>query len=328
MTKKRRSIISHIIISVLLIATVVGYHYLQYNYYFIDRPALSGIVNFVTRDRIYRFLYYRIFQYILIGSMYVALFCLIHKIVKFYKKMKPIVVLFGILFSLHIYIDDLLLNYSAYNHRYFSMAWLSFSEFMCSDVWSRYISKYSFAIVFINFGFMCALLMIFVFINAFRTRGGFFDGEKIDKKEQAEGVLRRLIVDYDEVDLSSLRIIELYLNEKINYKMVVEFIEMLPPNNMEGFRNLMLLEETIAELHPVIDAGVRRAKETKYKRIVEKLEKKREEKEEDKAEDKTEYKTEENIEDEIKDRIEDKAEDKIKEKHEDNVIEFDFTRKN
>lgn len=328
MTKKRKSLIVLIIISILLVTAVVGYHYLQLNHYF-DQLSFLKIVGFGNRIRITSILKRREFQNILIGSMYVSIFFLIGKLRKSFGRMKPFAVLFGVLFALHIFIDDTFINYGAYNDHYYRIARLTLTEFMFSGVWSRYISKYGFFILLINFGFMCALLLSIFYIKAFKSYGCFFDSEKYDQRQSAERALREMIVDYNEADISSLRIIELYLNDRIGYKMVVDYIEMLPPNDMDGYRNLIFLEETIAELHPIIEAGVRKAKETKYKRLIEKIDQKKEDSEtsakklDKKAVGSSEGENVTDTESSHQENTEDTTDG-----HEDNVIKVDFTRKN
>ena len=224
-------------------------------------------------------LYDRRLQYVLISAMYVALFCLMIKLIKTDIVRKAVAVFISAIYTGHIFLDDTIINYIRFFDKYHKFSHLSFSEFSISKIWSDSISRYGLLIILINFGFMCAVLFtIITFKN--KSKEGYNDdnwlfdeeddidlgnSELAEKRRRAHSIL----MDYQENDVGAVRVIELYINDAIGYKAVVDYIDSLPVNDVNGLRSLNLIECTIAELHPVIEAAVRKAKNTKYRKMIE-----------------------------------------------------------
>ena len=280
MIKKYRGNIAFIIINIICIALVAGYHYLQMNSYYTMDIYYWFRKVFQKEIPVDDIFYDRRLQYVLISLMYVALFCLVMRFIKTSIVKKIIAVVLSVIYTMHMFLDDTIINYLRFFDRYHRLSKLSFSEFSISKIWSDSISRYGLLIVLINFGFMCALLFSIIMFKTKLIKGNngdddwLFDEEDdidlgnsdlVEKRSRAHSIL----MNYQENDVGAVRVVELYINDAIGYKAVIDYIDSLPVNDANGLRSLKLIECTIAELHPVIEAAVRKAKNTKYRKMIE-----------------------------------------------------------
>jgi len=280
MVKKYRGNIAFIIINIICIALVSVYHYLQMNSYYTREIYYWFRKVFQKEIPVDDIFYDRRLQYVLISLMYVALFCLVMRFIKTSIVKKINAVALSVIYTIHMFLDDTIINYFKFFDRYHRLSKLSFSEFSISKIWSDSISRYGLLIVLINFGFMCSLLFSIIMFKTKLIEGNNGDDDWIfdeeddidlgnsdlaDKRRRAHSIL----MNYQENDVGAVRVIELYINDAIGYKAVIDYIDSLPVNDINGLRSLKLIECTIAELHPVIDAAVRKAKNTKYRKMIE-----------------------------------------------------------
>ena len=280
MVKKYHGNIAFIIINIICIALVSVYHYLQMNSYYTRDIYYWFRKVFQKEIPVDDIFYDRRLQYVLISLMYVALFCLVMRFIKISIVQKMIVVVLSVIYTIHMFLDDTLINYFRFFDRYHRLSKLSFSEFSISKIWSDSISRYGLLIVLINFGFMCSLLFSIIMFKTKLLEGNNGDddwildeGDDIDfgnsdlaeKRRRAHSIL----MNYQENDVGAVRVVELYINDAIGYKAVLDYIDSLPVNDVNGLKSLKLIECTIAELHPVIEAAVRKAKNTKYRKMIE-----------------------------------------------------------
>lgn len=278
MAKKHRGIVFLVIINIFLIALVVGYHFLQVRDYYTTDIFRWIKKVFQKEVSVYKILYDKRLQYILLSLMYVALFWLSTKFEKTIHGRKTIAVVVSVLYSLHIFIDDTFVNYRIFTDRYFGISKLSLTEFAISVIWNNAISKYGFFIILINFGLMCALLFMITFFKTdviddddwlFNEDDDDDDTYKVNERGDIRRRAETVIKNYEEEDVGAVRVIELYINDAIGYKAVIDYIDSLPVNDINGLKSLKLIESTIAEMHPVIEAAVRKAKTTKYRKMIE-----------------------------------------------------------
>ncbi len=280
MVKKYRGNIAFIIINIICIVLVSVYHYLQMNSYYTRDIYYWFRKVFQKEIPVDDIFYDRRLQYVLISLMYVALFCLVMRFIKTSIVKKIIAVVLSVIYTIHMFLDDTIINYFRFFDRYHRLSKLSFSEFSISKIWSDSISRYGLLIVLINFGFMCSLLFSIIMFKTKLLEGNngdddwFLDeGDDIDfgnsdlaeKRRRAHSIL----MNYQENDVGAVRVVELYINDAIGYKAVLDYIDSLPVNDVNGLKRLKLIECTIAELHPVIEAAVRKVKNTKYRKMIE-----------------------------------------------------------
>ena len=281
MVKKYRGNIAFIIINIICIALVSVYHYLQMNSYYTRDIYYWFRKVFQKEIPVDDIFYDRRLQYVLISLMYVALFCLVMRFIKTSIVKKIIAVALSVIYTIHMFLDDTIINYFRFFDRYHRLSKLSFSEFSISKIWSDSISRYGLLIVLINFGFMCSLLFSIIMFKTKLLEGingdddwildedddiDFGNSDLAEKRRRAHSIL----MNYQENDVGAVRVVELYINDAIGYKAVLDYIDSLPVNDVNGLRSLNLIECTIAELHPVIEAAVRKAKNTKYRKMIEK----------------------------------------------------------
>lgn len=280
MVKKYRGNIAFIIIYIICIAIVSVYHYLQMNSYYTRDIYYWFRKVFQKEIPVDDILYDRRLQYVLISLMYVTLFCLVMRLIKTSIVKKIIAVVLSVIYTIHMFLDDTIINYFRFFDRYHRLSKLSFSEFSISKIWSDSISRYGLLIVLINLGFMCALLFSIIMFKTKLVEGNSGDDDWIldedddivfgnsdlaQKRRRAHSIL----MNYQENDVGAVRVVELYINDAIGYKAVLDYIDSLPVNDVNGLKSLKLIECTIAELHPVIEAAVRKAKNTKYRKMIE-----------------------------------------------------------
>lgn len=285
MAKKHRGLVALIIINVIIIVLVSAYHYLQVHYFYTDKIYMWLRKIFQKEVSVYKLIYDKRLQYILLSLMYVALFCLIIKFSNKLRTRKVIAVIASLVYSLHIFVNDTLINYRRFYENYHRLSDLTFPEFSISSIWNNAIStKYGFFIILINAAFMCSILFLIILMKSYEVEGDDFDWlfdeeddddePNISEKKSNSPKNKKsisLLADYSEYDIGAVRIVELYANDAIGYKAVVDYIDGLAPNDLNGLRSLMLIENMIAECHPVIAAAVKKAKTTKYRKMIETL---------------------------------------------------------
>lgn len=285
MAKKHAGFIAIVLVNIFLIGLTTAYYYLhKYDYYY-TMELHNWILKVFQKDvPLYTIIHNKLLQIVLIGITFAALYMFIIRYLKNSKGRKILAVAMGLLYAAQIFFTDTWMNYGRFSYRFRDISDLKFSEFAISSIWGNAISKYGFFILLIYFGFMCTALLMINMHRTFIVEGRLFEeDDDIDiehtilnhseetNKSSKKGKTPSFILDYEEHDLGAIRIIELYANDAIGYKGVVDYIESLPPNDIRGLRSLLMIEDIIAGLHPVIQATVRKAKTTKYRNLIEKL---------------------------------------------------------
>ena len=284
MIKKRVGFIAIVLINIILIGLTTAYYYLQKHDYYYTMELHNWILKVFQKDvPLFTIIHRKDLQIILLGITFSAIYLFVIRYMKNGKWRKALAVVMGIVYSVQIFFTDTWMNYRSFSYRFRDISDLKFSEFAILSIWGNAVSKYGFLILLIYFGFMCTALLLLDMRRTYIVEGKLFEDDDTEDEDIQQKFSEEMnksskktknrfdILDYDEDDKGALRIIELYANEAIGYKGVVDYIETLPPNDIKGLRSLLMIEDIIAGLHPVIEAAVRKAKNTKYRKLIEKL---------------------------------------------------------
>ena len=243
MPKNKRTTIILVIINTFMIALVSGYHHLQLNDYYTRNIYYWFVKHFQKEISVYRILYDKRLQYVLLSFLYVLLFCLIIVFIKNIIGEKIIAVILSLIYTAHIFINDTISNYFVFVEKYHKFSDLSFDEFATSDIWKDTISKYGFLILAINFGFMCALIFTILVVKEKVFKGDSDDEEKIGKKKwNASDYSEETYMDY--FNSLKLPLREYYDGDMEPYEVLYEQVgDMLDQDIIEEFIDILTAKE-------------------------------------------------------------------------------------
>ena len=255
MGKKKTHIIVSIIVSLLLFALMWGYYYLQINRFQVRSISKWLIKIYQKQFPIYTILNSKITQYILFTLVYVAVFHLINIICRSVRVKNALAVIMGFIFSLQIFITDTLMNFIRFDNDFYKYSQYSLQEFSISGIWNHAISRYGFLIIFIDFGFMCSLLLLMVLIKNIIAE----HKHNSDGNDDVDINLNLSLPELIKNDDSAAKIVSLYINDYVGYKAVVDYIEQLE-ESVQGFKSLLYIEKTVSDIDPFIRKAVRKAR--------------------------------------------------------------------
>ena len=237
MPKNKRTTIILVIINTFMIALVSGYHHLQLNDYYTRNIYYWFVKHFQKEISVYRILYDKRLQYVLLSFLYVLLFCLIIVFIKNIIGEKIIAVILSLIYTAHIFINDTISNYFVFVEKYHKFSDLSFDEFATSDIWKDTISKYGFLILAINFGFMCALIFTILVVKEKVFKGDSDDEEKIGKKKwNASDYSEETYMDY--FNSLKLPLREYYDGDMLDQDIIEEFIDILTAKEFDLIKHI------------------------------------------------------------------------------------------
>lgn len=260
MMKRSVRIFISLIICALLFAAVYFYYKLLFNYRMMVKVSDWFMFSLKISVPITALIESRASEYVLFGALYAAVFRLIMQLCKSEKLNYVIAALLAIAYSFQIFITDMVYNYLRFYNRHSYYTKLDFKEFIGSSYWREMISRYGFGILVIDFCLLFSILAIMVLVRYYR----------LQKSEDEDAALKNRIMkglnEYLEM-AEARKIVELYYDESISYKGVIDYINNLEDDE-DGLKKLLYIEDELGGEYQVLDSAVEKAKSEKFGKLI------------------------------------------------------------